>query len=309
MTVDLFPPSLPVLTTLGGSDSGRDWLTALPALVEELRDLWSLRLGAPFLGGSCAWVAPAELPDGRRAVLKVSWPHPEAVGEAEALRLWDGHGAVRVLAHDAGRCALLLERCDPGTELRAAQQLGAEQRLLLGAEVLGRLWTADPALATGLEPLEAVAACWADTAEERMARLRPDFDPGLVAHGVRLLRELPASAVRRVVLHGDFNPGNVLLSGRGPWLAIDAKPMTGDPAYDPSPLLAQLDDPFAHPDPRRVLSRRLALLADALGEDARRLAAWALARQVESALWALDEGRTDVGSMDRAPLLAELAGL
>ncbi|WP_377268852.1 aminoglycoside phosphotransferase family protein [Peterkaempfera sp. SMS 1(5)a] len=309
MTAELFPPSLPVMTTLGGSDSGRDWLTALPALVEEFRDRWSLRLGAPFLGGSCAWVAPAELPGGERAVLKLSWPHPEAAGEAEALRLWDGRGAVRVLRHDTERYALLLERCEPGTELRAAEQLGAEERLLLAAQVLNRLWTADPGLATGLEPLEAVAACRADQAEERMARLRPDFDRGLVAHGVRLWRELPAGAGRRVVLHGDFNPGNVLLSGRGPWLAIDAKPMTGDPAYDPWPLLAQIDDPFAHPDPRRVLSRRLALLADALGEDARRLAAWAMARQVESALWALDEGRPDGGTMDPVPLLAELAGL
>jgi streptomycin 6-kinase len=52
-----------------------------------------------------------------------------------------------------------------------------------------------------------------------------------------LLRELPPTAGRRVLLHGDFNPGNVLAGRTGTWVAIDPKPMIGDPAYDLWPLL------------------------------------------------------------------------
>jgi streptomycin 6-kinase len=48
--------------------------------------------------------------------------------------------------------------------------------------------------------------------------------------------DLP-SASRRVLLHGDFNPGNVLSWGDGRWAVIDPKPMIGDPAYDPWPLV------------------------------------------------------------------------
>jgi streptomycin 6-kinase len=44
----------------------------------------------------------------------------EGIREAEALRFWDGHGAVRLLAHDPERKALLLERCLPGTPLGTA---------------------------------------------------------------------------------------------------------------------------------------------------------------------------------------------
>ena len=87
--------------------------------------------------------------------------------------------------------------------------------------------------------------------------------------------------------------------------------MIGDPGYDPSPLLLQIDDPFTHPDPRRVLAERLSLPADVLDEDVQRLAAWAAAREIESALWAVDKDDAPLAreAMDKAPVLADLAGL
>lgn len=307
----LFPPDLPVLTEMRVHASGRAWLAELPALVEKLRARWSLRLGAPFKGGSCSWVAPARLPDGTHAVFKVTWPHREAAGEAEGLRLWDGQGAVRLIDHDPAHHALLLERCEPGTELGAAGEAGAEHRLRLGAEVLRELWSAPVPRDSSLERVADVCAEWADLVEERMERLRPGYDAGLVAHGARLLRELPGGAGREVVVHGDFNPGNVLAAGRRPWLAIDAKPMTGDPGYDPFPLLEQIDDPFATADPPRTVAARLALLAGELGEDAGRLAAWAVARRVEAALWSAEHGDVEGGAgvLGEARLLAEVGGV
>lgn len=303
--------SLPLVRSVSGLPGGPQWLARLPALIEEVRERWALRLGRPFGGGSCSWAAEAWLPDGEPAVLKVGWPHPEAEGEAAALRLWDGRGAVRVIRHDARRHALLLERCAPGGGLGAAAGLTPEERLLTGAGVLAELWRAGAAVDDGFDRLADVTAGWAGLVEERMVRHRPPFDPGLVALGVRLLRELPGSAPREVVVHGDFNPGNVLAATRRPWLAIDPKPMTGDPAYDPWPLLEQIDDPFAHPAPGRVLARRFALVADALGEDAHRLEAWAVARRVETALWLTEHGHAGdaAGVMREVRTVADLAGL
>ncbi|MFF3560729.1 aminoglycoside phosphotransferase family protein [Streptomyces sp. NPDC002574] len=303
--------SLPFVRSVNGLPGGAQWLARLPALIEAVRERWELRLGRPFGGGSCSWAAEAWLPDGEPTVLKVGWPHPEAEGEAAALRLWDGRGAVRVHRHDAGRHALLLERCAPGGGLGEADALTAEERLLTGAGVLAELWQARASVDGGFDRLADVTAGWAVLVEERMARHRPPFDPGLVALGVRLLRELPGSAAREVVVHGDFNPGNVLAATRRPWLAIDPKPMTGDPAYDPWPLLEQIDDPFALPAPGRVLAERFALVGDTLGEDASRLAAWAVARRVETALWLTEHGHLGdgVGAMREARTLAELARL
>ncbi|POX41439.1 hydroxyurea phosphotransferase [Streptomyces sp. Ru73] len=343
---DLFPPGLPVAGTLSRHASGRAWLARLPRLVREAAARWELRLSAPFDGGSCSWAAPVRLPDGGPAVLKVTWPHREAAGEAAALRAWDGHGAVRLLAHDPERHALLLERCVPGTTLldavpetdagpeaerkaalpgaalspseagRDAAPPGAalspSEGLCRAADVLAELWRAPRPPDGELETVAAVCAEWADLVRARQDRLRPPYDPGLVELGATLLRELPATARRDVVVHGDFNPGNVLAAG-GPrgWLAIDPKPMTGDPAYDPWPLLTQLDDPFAHPAPGDVLRARLRLLAGRLGEAPERLAAWGVARSVESALWSAAHDDVPGGAQElaEARTLAEVAGL
>ncbi|GAA2781232.1 aminoglycoside phosphotransferase family protein [Saccharopolyspora taberi] len=304
---DLLPAGL--LSEMRRNDSQRDWLEALPGMIRDLRRTWSLRLGPPFQGGSCSWVAPVERRDGARAVLKITWPHREAAGEADALEVWDGAGAVRLLDHDRERYALLIERCEPGTEL--GEDPGpAEDRLIAGAQVLRGLWC-PPSPEARLERVADVAAEWADLIEERMDRHRPDLDPGLVALGAGLLRDLPRTAAREVVVHGDFNPGNVLASGRGGWLAIDPKPMVGDPAYDPWPLVEQIDDPFEHDDPEQVLRNRFALVADVLGEDPRRLQAWAAARDIENALWCVEHGEADgaVEAMESGRLLADLAGV
>ncbi|GEB52630.1 aminoglycoside phosphotransferase family protein [Streptomyces cacaoi] len=323
----LFPPALPVLATSRDAPDRRAWAAELPVLVERLRERWQLRLGAPYHGGSCAWAAPAWLADGTRAVLKVTWPHPEAREEGTALRLCDGRGAVRLHAADAELFALLIERCEPGTRLDRTDRLPADERLVRAASVLRRCQEADPdaATAAGVPRLAGVAARWADLADERADRAWPAaVDTGLFRLGSALLRELPRSAPGTVLLHGDFNPGNVLAATREPWLAIDPKPMTGDPAYDPWPLIEQTDDPFGRADPRAVLRRRTALVADRLGLDADRLCAWAVARQVEFALWTTaqapnpDRARQQdpdphtpalLSLLHRAGLLADLAGL
>ncbi|GGM55314.1 aminoglycoside phosphotransferase family protein [Dactylosporangium sucinum] len=272
--MELLPPTLPVVVTLGRNRDARAWLAALPRLIEEVRDAFGIELSAPLHGGSCSWVAPCALPDGTAAVVKIGWPHREMTGEAAALLAWGGRGAVRLLARDPDRHALLLERCVPG------QPVAGGDAVRIACGVLRELWAAAPP--DGLEELGTVAGEWADLVEERMARLRPPYDPGLVAEGAGLLRELPATAQRRVLLHGDFNPGNVLSHGAG-WVSIDPKPMTGDPGYDPWPLL-QIEgaDPVT--------------LAGELGLDRDRVVAWCVARYVETALWHAHHGDVPAGA-------------
>jgi streptomycin 6-kinase len=301
------------VTELGRIPAARPWLDTLPALIASVRDEFDLALEPPLHGGSCSWVAPARLPDGTPVIVKIGWPHREMLAEPAALRLWDGRGAVRLLREDPARHALVLERCDPGEPL-ASSSLPAPERLRIGCSVLRRLWLAAPdsvgtsfgASFGAFEDLGTVMAEWADLTEERLARLRPGYDAGFVGHGVRLLRELPSSAGSRVLLHGDFNPGNVLSDG-GRWLAIDPKPMVGDPAYDPWPLLEQIDDPFQHPRP--VLRDRVRLLAGELDLDAQRIVDWAIARRVETALWAAHHDDVPGGAhvMSEARALADLS--
>ena len=111
----------------GSRDSAgaaEQWAADLPGTVRELADRWDLQVGEPFEpGGECSWVAPA-VRSGEQLVLKVGWRHAEAEHEADGLRHWDGNGTVRLVdaTGSAGILALLLERCSPGTPLKARSE-------------------------------------------------------------------------------------------------------------------------------------------------------------------------------------------
>ena len=78
-------------------DDVRAWLDVMPEAVAHYLDAWALDAGHAYEpGGNTAWVAPVRTRDGEERVLKVGMRHPEAEHEAEALRLWEGAGAVRL---------------------------------------------------------------------------------------------------------------------------------------------------------------------------------------------------------------------
>jgi streptomycin 6-kinase len=106
------------------------WRERVPNLLQACGDDWDLRLGDPYIPGAAGYAMRADLPDGTSAVLKLIYPHREAEWEAEALRVWNGDGAVRLLLYDGARWAMLIERCEPGTLLAEIEP-----------DVLGRIAT------------------------------------------------------------------------------------------------------------------------------------------------------------------------
>lgn len=305
------PDDLPVVVAQRRRAPGRSWLATLPRLLDGAMDRWDLELGQPFRNGSAAWVAPVvRRTDSTEAVLKITLPHREAMHEGEGLRVWNGKGAVGLLEEDVEHYILLIERCRPGSQLRD-DSAPAEERLVLGAELLRRLWESPVPGDSPFETVDDVCREWSVLVRHRMDELRPDIDPGLVEMGAELLETLPATAQRRVLVHGDFNPTNILRAEREPWLAIDAKPMIGDPGYDLLPLATQVDEPpdgIPRPDQIR---RHFEVVCDVLAQPVDRALAWSTARMVESALWhvSLDEPDDARRSMHWAQAFAHLAGL
>ena len=225
-------------------------LVALERVAREVAADWQLELGETYALGRYSYVASA----GEGAVLKVTPPEDdESNEEADALELWAGKGAVRLLRRDPARRALLIERA--------------------GEDISGL----DEDEATGIAVATGVKL-WRPAAEP--FRWIGDWVPRWLdrAGGLELApvaRELYASldVGRNTLVHGDFHHHNILRSARGP-VAIDPKPMLGEPEYD---VPSFLWNPLSHRMRRDVTERRLAAFA-AAGLDEERMRKWTVIR-------------------------------
>ena len=243
------------------------WLDRLPGALRSLERRWSLKLGAPFVDDvSCAWVAPVALAGGTSAVLKLGMPHMEGQHELQGLRFWNGDPTVRLLQADDDLGAMLIERCEPGTALRALPE--PEQDLVI-AGLLRRL-RRSPSAPHPFRPLSAMTDHWSN---ETLTDIDQWPDTELVREGLRLLNELPRTAPVEVLLATDLHAGNVLRSKREPWLVIDPKPFVGDPAYDVTQHLFNCQERLRS-DPKGTIRR----IADLAGVDRERARLWTFAR-------------------------------
>jgi streptomycin 6-kinase len=274
-------PIPPSLAWWRDEPGGPEWLESLPRLVARTASAWRLTLGPPFAGNT-SWVGPVTRADGSPAVLKLNFPDPDTEHEADALAHWDGEGAVRLLEHDPSARALLIERCEPGTQLWAVED--DDEATLIGAAVLGRLWR--PPDDAPYRLLAEEAGRWAVELPRRWEERGRPFERSLLDAVLAAIRELAPAQPELVVAHQDLHGGNVLRSDDG-WLAIDAKPLIAERAFDTASLVRDrrpLLGREAHPE--RRLARRLDLVADALGLDRERMRLWGI---VHAVAWDGDE--------------------
>jgi streptomycin 6-kinase len=277
------------------------WLERIPAMVVACAASWDLALGAPLEPATVSWVAPATLRDGTPAVLKVSFPDPESEHEAAALAHWDGAGAVRLLAHDPERRALLLERCEPGTPLWAVAD--ETEANAIAASVLRELWRAPPAAGAPFRPLAREARRWGAELPARWERHGRPCERALLDTAEGWVGELLAAPGPAVVVHQDLHGGNVLRAAGGRWLAIDPKPLLGEREFDVASLLRDRRPELrADPAPARRVRRRLDQVGGELGLDRERARRWGV---VHALAWGLEEDRAFPEIIACAAWLAE----
>lgn len=227
-------------------------LSAARATAVEAARVWGLELGEPFALSNFSYVAPAG-----SAVIKVAWEgDEESLHEGEALELWNGDGAVRLLRR-SGR-ALLEERAVPGDDLSVLLEGDATA---IAVDVASRLWRRAGA---PFRPVEPEVVRWLDEAEREGSKLVP--------FARELLAELRPGA--EWLVHGDFHHHNILRHGEQ-FVAIDPKPYLADREYDvPSfvwnPMDCRMDD-------REQTERRIAAFV-AVGLDDFRIRAWTVIR-------------------------------
>ncbi len=256
-------------------------------IASGLLEEWDLVPDGPPTRTHAAALQPV-LADGEPAFLKVADVHPETEHEALALQHWNGRGAVRLLRADPRRRALLMERAGPA-DLTGVPVLDA-------CEVVAGLY-ADLHVAAPpqLTSLPAYVAQWLPALAD-LPRDAP-IPHRLVEQALGLARELDDEASVGRLIHVDLHYENVLAGGaRAAWLAIDPQPLSGDPHYEPAPMLWNRWDELADEagSTRDAIRRRFHTLVDAAGLDEARAVAWTVVRMVVDAYWSIEDAEREL---------------
>ena len=267
-----------------GGPSGADWAAGLPRLLADLLTQWELTPTGPGMTGWTAVVVPVTR-EGEALVLKVGWPHREAVAEPLALRHWAGNGAVRLVAADPGRGGLLLEALDPARDLVAEP---VEEACEVIGSLLGRLHVAAPARVP-------TTSSWIARQQERLPLHAETVPRRMLEHAGSLMRDLATLPdLDGTLLHTDLHFQNVLAGEREPWLAIDPKPLAGRPGFELPPVLwNRLDELGTGSAFRWSVRRRLQLVCDTAGIDEDEARAWVVVRETAEAMSAARDGDRD----------------
>jgi streptomycin 6-kinase len=229
---------------------------------------------------------PVRTRDGQPAVLKL---HEDVEDESEfehlALQRWHGDGTVLLHRADPRRRALLLERLHQ----RDLTSVGDLEACEVVAAFYPRLHV--PALPQ-LRTITSYVERWTSDLEALPAAA--PIPRRMREQCVALSRDLvgdPESVGR--MIHGDLHHMNVLAADREPWLVIDPKPMSGDPHYEPAPMLWNQWHVALQGDVRRNVRRRFHTLVDAAGLDEDRARDWVVVRMIHNASWAVIDGDPD----------------
>lgn len=276
---------------------GRKWLAELPSVIRSIEREWGLRAGPPYPSLSYNYVAPCVLADGTGAVLKIGLPEavPEIHDEARALEHFGGRGCVRMLRFGREREALLLEKIEPGPDLKRVCAEDRERAVDTALELLSELHGVPP-----------TAGDFADLDRwfEDVLRKTETLPERGFAEAARTILELNREAGDGRILHADFHHSNILFSGSKGFVAIDPKGMRGHIAYD---IAVFLNNHAlwcrAEEGLEMMLERAVGKFSRAFGVGAFELKEWARAQQVVAAFWDLEDGS------DEWPAMLELASV
>jgi streptomycin 6-kinase len=313
MPMHLAPEFIDTIHRVFGDD-GRTWLPRLPRILARCRSRWGLSVGVPSPAMSLNYLEFTTTADGDPVVLKVGVPNDELYTEMEALTLYDGHSAVRLLDAERELGALLLQRLQPGTMLWELGDNARETRI--AAQIMRTLHacTLHAPLPAGHSFL--TFARWVRRA---FHLTRAGWDPNgrmprdLLDQAERAFNAIERSPAPRALLHGDLHHENMLYDGTQGWAAIDPKGVIGAPILELGRFVQNQLPPGSAPERRAALVReRIEVFSTELGHAPKAIAASALVDCVLSHCWCFEDetlGEDWPLGIELGRLLCGLAGL
>nr|WP_202890034.1 aminoglycoside phosphotransferase family protein [Actinopolymorpha rutila] len=270
-------------------------MAGLPGLVDDLARRWSITIGSPLSGGTASHVTRVRTADGQDAVLKIAIPEFDFAGQVRTIVEANGHGYVRVIAHDVDRHAMLMEALGQPLE---EVDICPEDKIATLCATLRQAWqvprptgpSVDPAL--GL--IELVGTLW--------ERLNHPCSERVVKRALTYA-ERRAGAFdldRCVVAHGDPHPANTLRvltprpGAESGFVFVDPDGFLADPTYDLGVVLRDWSSQLLAGDAPALARRYCALLAGHTGLDETAIWEWGFLQRVSTGLYALSFGADEM---------------
>lgn len=250
--------------------------------LEDYQNRWQLKNPIKLAVTTTSWVFKVDH-HGSAAILKVLTPigmRSEARG-ADALRYFNGKGAVELLTADPG--AHLLSYID-GTPLTSLAEVGQDEACItIIAQVLRKIHSC-----IGVPPISFTTM--AENFASLFVYVQTNSCDQMLMHGASVARDLVRSEEKCVVLHGDIHHGNILHCSRRGWLAIDPKCLVGEAVYDLANSFYNLRGDFDSVEGMFRIKRYRDSFSEALNMNAERMMQFAFVYGCLSACWNLEDG-------------------
>jgi len=265
-------------------EAGSRWLAGLPTVIAEIAQDWQVSVGEHYPRLSYHFVAPVICDDGTSAVLKIGFPeeNQEMLNEVDALQHIGGHRMLKLLRFDPRRRAMLLEKLEPGDNLKTVfkgNEIGAVD---VAIDIMQKLWRGPPDGNT-FPRLED----WFNNCFEKA--VDTEFPPKYVKKAAAFFEELNLTG-RRVLLHGDLHHENILSAEREPFLAIDPKGITGNFGYEMNAFLINHRRWMkSDPELKEKLNAAIDRFSGAFDMTPEAIRKWTFAQNVLSAWWTFEE--------------------
>lgn len=275
-------------------DQGRQWLADLPVLVEELATKWGLSDLKPVGNLTYNYVLSG-LRSTQPIIVKMGLDEEGLAREARALIAFKGPFAAELLGQQPN--ALLLERAIPGHTLQSYFPDRDSEAVHIACDIIENLHTAP----TASTPPSRTPA-------ERLTKLDKEWDiPEHYLQKARMLRdELLATAPASVFIHKDMHHDNILKHGDR-WVIIDPKGVLGESAYEIAIFICSpVRQLIAAPDAHKIIKQRVAIAAERLSIDPRRIQNWTFIHAMLSWMWCLEDKTDPIEFVQLAKLFDSL---
>jgi streptomycin 6-kinase len=262
-------------------ERGKVWLDQLPLMIERIASKYHLSELTPLENLSYNYVIKG-LQNDKPIILKLSLDINGLKREINALRAFQGYGAVSVLEEEDGM--LILERVLPGHSLKSSFLGQDDEAVKIVCDIIKRLHQAP------IAGVETVLPVLNRHCEEDINRAKQSSEfTYYLDKALKLEAELLKSSGPSVLLHGDLHHDNIIRNGDS-WVVIDPKGYIGDSAYEVAAFIRNpIPDLLRHKNATEIITNRIRLFAQYLDLSEERIVSWCYVGSVQAWIWALED--------------------